>query len=88
VAPRDPLDGPGNAADDVGTRPVRQIVSIVWRQKGHLIDISFDVGGTDRLEGTHQLAAELAADADLSLVPTRDGTVRWAKKSPDDWWGP
>jgi hypothetical protein len=34
------------------------------------------------------LAAELAADADLSLVPTRDGTVRWAKKSPDDWWGP
>jgi hypothetical protein len=68
-------------------RTGRQIVSVIWHQKGHVIDIAFDVGDTDRLEGTHQLAAELAADADLILVPTRDGTVRWIKKGPDDWWG-
>jgi hypothetical protein len=87
VQPHDPLDGPTNPADDLGTRTGRQIVSIIWHQKGHVIDISYDVGATDQLEGTHQLAAELAADADLSLVPTRDGTVRWIKKGPNDRWG-
>jgi hypothetical protein len=84
VQPRDPLDGPGQRADDLGMTTRREIVSIVWSQKGHLIDISYDVGDTDQLEGAHQLAAELAADAGLSLVPTRDGTVRWVKRDPDD----
>ena len=64
----------------------RQIVSILWHQKGHLIDVGYDVGDADHLEGPHQLAAELAADADLSLVPTRDGTVKWIKRGPDDGW--
>jgi len=87
VQSRDPLDGPTNRADDLEMRTGRQIVSIVWHQKGHLIDVSYDVGETDQLEGTHQLAAELAADADLCLVPTRDGTVTWVEKGPDDGLG-
>lgn len=84
MQPGDPLEGHGNPADDLGTTTGRQIVGIVWHQKSHLIDISYNVGDADKLEGQHQLAAELAADADLSLVPTRDGTVRWVKKGPDD----
>jgi hypothetical protein len=85
VRPCDSRGGPGESADDVGARPSREIVSIVWHGKSHLIDVAYDAGDTDHLEGPHQLAAELAADADLSLVPTRDGTVRWIKTSPDDW---
>jgi len=34
----------------------------------------------------HQLAAELASDAGLSVVPTHDGMVRWVMPNPDDWW--
>jgi hypothetical protein len=86
VQPRDPLGEPGRPGDHVETGTEREIVSIVWHQKRHLIDIAFDVGETDQLEGPHQLAAKLAADADLSLVPTRDGTVKWIRTSPDDWW--
>jgi hypothetical protein len=66
----------------------RQIVSILWHQKGHLIDVVYDLGDTDHLEGPHRLAAELAADADLSLVPTRDGTVKWIKRGPAEGWTP
>jgi hypothetical protein len=84
VQSRDPLDGPGGPADDLAMGIGRRIVSVVWHQKGHLIEVSYDVGDADQLEGAHQLAAELAADADLTLVPTRDGTVRWVKKDPDD----
>jgi len=79
VHARDPRGGTGESADDVVARSGRQIVSIVWHGKTHQIDVAYDVGETDHLEGPHQLAAELAADADLSLVPTRDGTVRWIR---------
>jgi len=64
----------------------RQITSIVWHQVGHYIDIVFVTGDPDRLEGPHELAAELAADSGLTLLPTRDGTVRWVKPNPDGWW--
>jgi len=86
MQPHDPGGGADDSVDDVGMRTGRQIVSIVWNQKDHLIEVAYDVGETDRLEGPHQLAAGLAADAALTFVPTRDGTVQWTKAGPDDWW--
>jgi len=64
----------------------REIASVEWHEHSHHIDVTYLSGQPDRLEGPHQLAAELAADAGLSLVPTHNGTVRWVRPNPDDWW--
>lgn len=82
--PHDPGGGADDSADDVEIRTGRHIVSVAWHQRDHVIEVAYDVGEMDRLEGPHRLAAGLAADADLAFVPTRDGIVLWTKAGLDD----
>jgi len=62
----------------------REIASIVWRHTGHHIDVIDVDGDPEHLVGTEMYAAELALKEKLRVVPTADGTVRWAQ-DPDTW---
>lgn len=62
----------------------REVASIVWYQVGHHIDVIYVAGDPDHLVGTEVYTAELALEAQLRVVPTSDGTVRWVK-DPDTW---
>lgn len=68
---------------------------------GHLADdddnrliwfvVCYSNGDEDHREGTLLDASELAATAELTIVPTRDGIFQWVRepiRSPETWDGP
>jgi len=56
----------------------RVILSILWHGN-HFIDVTYDVGETDLLIGSREMAADLAQDEGLVVVPTEDQTVLWVR---------
>jgi len=56
----------------------RVIHSILWHGN-HFIDVTYDVGETDLLIGSREMAADLAQDEGLVVVPTEDQTVLWVR---------
>jgi len=56
----------------------RVILSILWHGN-HFIDVTYDVGETDLLIGSREMAADLAQDEGLVVVPTEDRTVLWVR---------
>jgi hypothetical protein len=59
----------------------RMVVSVVWHGD-HLIDIDYSVGDADRLVGTQEMAAELAANEALVLVGADGQTALWLRRNP------
>jgi len=41
--------------------------------------VTYDVGETDLLIGSREMAADLAQDEGLVVVPTEDQTVLWVR---------
>jgi hypothetical protein len=64
----------------------REVASIVWHQVGNHIDVIYVEGDPEHLVGTQMAAAELALTAQLHVVSTSDGTVRWMHDS-GSWLG-
>jgi len=64
----------------------QEVACMVWHAVGHHIDVIYVASEPDRLTGTEMYAAELALAAQLRMVPTSDGTVRWVQ-DPDTWHG-
>ncbi len=60
----------------------RVIVGVVWKELGNRIVITYAEGEPDRVRAGQLVAAEVARDAGLIVVPTRDGMARWVK-DPD-----
>ena len=56
----------------------REILSILFHGE-HFIDVTYDVGETDILIGTREMASELAEDEGLFVVPTDLHMVLWVK---------
>jgi len=61
----------------------REIVGVVWHTLSHQIDIIYGCGTREHVQGPHRLAAALAADAGLELMPARSGVVSWVRPQPD-----
>jgi len=60
----------------------REIVSVVWKELGNRIEVTYAEGESQRVRAGPALAADIARDAGLTVVPTRDGMARW-EKDPD-----
>jgi hypothetical protein len=54
-----------------------ELVSIVWHQQGHVIDLNYVHGEPEHMIGSEAITAMLAKDAGLDAVPTPDDTSRW-----------
>ena len=54
-----------------------ELVSIVWHQQGHRIDLIYVHGEPEHMIGSEAITAMLAKDAGLDAVPTPDDTHRW-----------
>lgn len=66
--------------------PEHRIASVIWHRHGHEIELIYAGGESDYLFGkTEADAAALAESAELSLVDSGDGMVRWVKvpRAPD-----
>jgi len=57
-----------------------ELVSIVWHQQGHRIDLNYLHGEPDHLIGSEAITTLLAEDAGLDPVPTPDDTRRWVRR--------
>jgi hypothetical protein len=57
----------------------RDIVSIVWHQKGDQVDLHYLEGEPDRLVGAVAVVADLAASVGLTIVPSPPGTKQWVR---------
>jgi len=68
----------GAAVDD----DQREIVRVVWKELGSRIEVIYADGESDRVRASQVVAADIAKDAGLTEVPTRDGMARWVK-DPD-----
>ena len=64
----------------------RDIVAIVWKELGNRIVVTYADGESDRVRAGPAVADDIAQDAGLTVVPTRDGMARW-EKDPDTWAG-
>jgi hypothetical protein len=60
----------------------RDIVAVVWKELGNRIEVTYAEGESDRVRAGPAVAADIARDAGLTVVPTRDGMARW-EKDPD-----
>ncbi len=60
----------------------REIVSLVWHRSDLQIEVGYAEGDPEHWIGSDVVAAVLAGDAGLSLVPSSDGGVRWVR-DPD-----
>ena len=58
---------------------IQQIDQVFWYQRRDCMVVTYRDGEADRLAATESVAASLAVDAGLVLVPTRPGVVRWAR---------
>jgi hypothetical protein len=57
----------------------REIVSLVWHRRGLQIEVGYVEGEPEHWIGSGVVAAVLAGDAGLSLIPTSDDAVRWVR---------
>jgi hypothetical protein len=57
----------------------REIVSLVWHRSGLQIEVGYVEGEPEHWIGSGVVAAVLAGDAGLSLIPTSDDAVRWVR---------
>jgi hypothetical protein len=56
----------------------RRVSSITWRQVASTdIEVGYDNGDAETVEGTHAEAGRLAQTAGLAIVRSPLGTVRW-----------
>jgi hypothetical protein len=63
--------------------PKRRITSIIWRQsEATQIELVFADGETETIPGTHAEAADMAKDAEMRLVSSPLGMVRWTLEPP------
>jgi len=63
--------------------PKRRITSIIWRQSAATrIELVLANGETETISGTHAEAAAMARDADMRLVSSPLGMVRWTLEQP------
>jgi hypothetical protein len=53
----------------------REIVSLVWDESAHQIEVSY----VEHLIGSDVVAAVLAGDAGLQFMPTADDAFRWVR---------
>jgi hypothetical protein len=60
----------------------REIVSVVWKELGNRIEVTYAEGEPEKVKAGQPLAADIAKDAGLTVVPTRDGMARRVK-NPD-----
>jgi hypothetical protein len=60
----------------------REIVSLVWHRRGLQIEVGYVEGDPEHWIGSDVVAAVLADDAGLRLMPSLDETVRWVR-DPD-----
>jgi hypothetical protein len=59
----------------------RVIVGVVWKELGNRIVVTYAEGESDRVRAGLRVAAEIAGDAGLTVVPTRDGMAQWVKNA-------
>jgi hypothetical protein len=59
----------------------REVVSIVWKELGNRIEMAYAVGESERIRGSQRIAADLATEAGLVPVLSRDAMVRWERDS-------
>ncbi len=64
----------------------RDIVGVVWKELGNRIVVTYADGEPEKVRASELVAADIARDAGLSVVHTRDGMARWVK-DPDVWEG-
>ena len=64
--------------------PEAEIVSVLWIENGHHIEVGYVNGQAERSHGDQKVATELAAAAGLEVVYTPKGVVRWVR-NPDLW---
>ena len=62
----------------------REIISVVWKELGDRIEVTYAEGDSDRVRGGLSVAANIAQGAGLTVVYTRDGMSRWVKDF-DTW---
>jgi hypothetical protein len=56
-----------------------EIASVVWRQRGHRIEVTYEEGDPDYLEGDELVISQMADNEGLWSVPTSDGSRRWVR---------
>jgi len=56
------------------------LVSIVWHQQGHRIDLNYVHGEPEHMMGSEAITTMLAKDAGLDVVPPPDDTRRWVHR--------
>jgi len=61
-----------------------EIDHVVWYDKRGCMVLSYGDGESDRIVATKRIAAKLAQEVGLLLVPTAAGTVLWVR-DPDTW---
>lgn len=64
--------------------PKAQILSVLWIENGHHIEVGYVNGQAERRQGDRIVADELAEGAGLQLVNTPKGVVRWVR-DPESW---
>ena len=64
----------------------REVVSVVWHQSGHRIELTFVEGDIKHMTGSGSYATELARMAGLVQAPSPEGTVRWVRDA-GLWYG-
>jgi hypothetical protein len=62
----------------------REIIGVVWKELGNRIVVTYAEGESDRVRAGLPVAADIAKDAGLTVVPTRGGMAQWVK-DPDTW---
>jgi len=60
----------------------RDIIAVVWKELGNRIEVTYAEGDSDRVRAGPAVAADIARDAGLTVVPTREGMARW-ERDPD-----
>ena len=53
--------------------PRRELASVVWQAKDHLVELPYVEGKPDFLEGDELLVSRMAQDEGMLLVPTAPG---------------
>lgn len=61
----------------------REIVSIIWHERGDQVDLVYIEGESDRLVGARDVVAELARSVGLISVPSASGTIRWVRPTDE-----
>ena len=61
-----------------------EIVSVLWIEYGHHIEVAYADGEAERRHGDQLVATELAEGVGLQIVYTPKGMVRWVR-DPESW---